>query len=89
MPPYFILLLTLGTASIAGCSRSVPTTFPESSAASLQAADGRAAPVGRAIREEPPLPGESREGWEALERDAGAPAHGGHHGHHGGHGHAH
>ncbi len=79
-------LLLITALAIAGCSRSVATTFPPSSAASLEAEEGRAARVGRAIEEEPPLPGERREGWEALEQGESAPVD---HSGHGGHGHAH
>lgn len=87
--PTRVLAITLLAASIVGCSRSVPAAFPNASAASLDAPEGRAARVGRAIVEEPPLPGETREGWEGLEQgDAGVPDHSGHQGH-GGHGHAH
>lgn len=83
-----VLAIALLATSAIGCSRSVPAVFPSSSAASLDADEGRAARVGRAIVEEPPLPGETREGWEGLEQgDADAPDHSGHHGH-GGHGHA-
>lgn len=79
-----LLPIIVSLAGIAGCTRSVPTEFPRASAASLAAAEAPPARVGRAIEEEPPLPGETREGWEALdEAPTGAPARHGHHGHHG------
>ncbi|MDQ3036394.1 MAG: hypothetical protein M3Y87_28610 [Myxococcota bacterium] len=73
-------LLILLAAVLGGCSRSFPSTFPRGSAASLDAPAAPVATVGLALREEPPLPGEPTEGWEALEPSgATAPsAHGGH-----------
>lgn len=80
-------ILLVATPFVAGCTRSVPTVFPRASAASHGAEVAPPARVGRAILEEPPLPGEEREGWEALDHTDAAD-HSGHHGH-GGHGHAH
>jgi hypothetical protein len=54
-------------ALIGACSRRLPSTFPSSSAASSEAAQAPAAVVGRALREDPPLPGEPTAGWEGLE----------------------
>lgn len=86
--PHVILLLGLAAALI-GCSRAVPTEFPNASAASLEAAEGPRARVDRVLTEEPPLPGEALDGWEALE-PASDPAgvSSGHHDH-GGRAHAH
>lgn len=69
-------LLFATIAALAGCTRSFPSTLPSTSAASSQAYEGTPAVVGLALREEPPLPGESMDGWEALEPPA--PAQGGH-----------
>ncbi len=75
--------LLASLAALAGCSRSVPAEFPRASAASAEASAAPPARVGLAIEEEPPLPGEAREGWEALDRGTPAAGHHGHHGHHG------
>lgn len=73
----FLIVLA---ALLGACTRSVPSRFPSSSAASTDAAEAPIATVGIALREDPPLPGESTEGWEALEptTSSEAPAHGGH-----------
>ncbi len=70
-----------------GEGRSVPASFPASSAASPKAAEAPAPRVGLALAEDPPLPGESTEGWYGLGPDPGAG--GGHdqHQHHQHHGH--
>ncbi len=82
-PPLLFLALA---ATLAACTRSVPREFPRASAASREAAEAAPARVGLAIAEEPPLPGDSRPGWESLDVEEvdGAAHHG-----HGGHGHAH
>lgn len=67
--------------SLGGCARSLPATLPPSSAASAAATEAPAATVARALRADPPLPGESTAGWEGLEPSTPAQ--------HGGHGHAH
>jgi hypothetical protein len=69
----FLVLIAL--AGLAGCTRSFPSTFPRSAAASLDAPEAPAIVIGRALREEPPLPGEPMSGWESLEA---APPQGGH-----------
>jgi predicted small lipoprotein YifL len=51
---------------LAGCGHGRPAPTPRS-AASLDAARGRSLSVARALTSEPPLPGESTEGWEGLE----------------------
>lgn len=72
-----LLLATLSALVLASCGRTFPPTLARS-AASLETEPARAALVGRALREDPPLPGEPLGGWEALEPVA-APQHGGHH----------
>ncbi len=71
-----ILLLSLTLT--AACSPTLPARFPESSAASSEAEAAPVTPVGRALREEPPLPGEPQTGWEGLEDGESTPTHGGH-----------
>jgi len=73
--PRHLAIAVLALAS--ACTRSLPSTFPSSSAASLDAAEAPAANVGRALREEPPLPGEPTDGWEGLESSSTS-AQGGH-----------
>lgn len=55
--------------SVAACaSRSVPSSFPKTSAASAEAQEAPTARVGVALEQDaPPLPGESTEGWRGLE----------------------
>lgn len=77
-----VALAAAGAAT--GCaSRSAPTEWPRSAAASPAAAEAPAAVVTRALTAEPPLPGEPAEGWEGLSPEAASePApHGAHHGH--------
>ncbi|MCZ7677982.1 MAG: hypothetical protein M5U28_04050 [Sandaracinaceae bacterium] len=82
-----LLPIIVSLAGLAGCTRSLPTALPRASAASLEAAEALPARIGRAIEEEPPLPGETRDGWEALDRGAAPAGSSGHHGHHGHTGH--
>lgn len=70
----YVVVLALLAAPLGACSRSFPSTFPPSSAASSQAAEAPAAVVGRALVQEPPLPGEPTDGWIGLEPDAAQPA---------------
>lgn len=79
-----LLLTLLWLATLAGCTRSVPTELPRASAASPRGAAAPVARVGRALEEEPPLPGETPEGWEALDQ-GNRPAAAGHEGHVGHH----
>jgi hypothetical protein len=59
---------------VAACSaREVPATWPDASPASPAALAAPAAPVTRALETDPPLPGESTDGWAGL-RTQGAPA---------------
>jgi hypothetical protein len=53
--------------ALAACSRSFPANFPRGSAASSEAATPTPTLMARALREDPPLPGESTQGWEGLE----------------------
>jgi hypothetical protein len=81
-----LLALLPITAALAGCSpRSLPASFPASSAASPQGAEAPAPRVGVALSEDPPLPGESTEGWHGLgpAPDAGGDAQHQHQHHHG------
>jgi|GEM_PF-485918 len=52
---------------VSGCAtRSVPDHFPDNSAASPDSPEGAAVRTTRSLTEEPPLPGESTEGWDGL-----------------------
>lgn len=54
-------------ATVVGCaSRTVPDTFPRASPASTQAPELPPARVDRALSGDPPLPGQSTEGWPGL-----------------------
>jgi hypothetical protein len=91
---------TLRRATFAGCAalagawltacatREVPTSFPRDAAASPDAKQAPAAPVGAALAEDPPLPGESTARWPGLDdgqspTDGAADPHAHHHHHHG------
>ncbi len=65
----FQLLCCCGVlASSTGCfSREVPATLPATSPASLSAVEAARAPVTRSLEGDPPLPGESTQGWRGLE----------------------
>ncbi|MCB9658247.1 MAG: hypothetical protein H6726_11425 [Sandaracinaceae bacterium] len=73
----------LGALLLVACaSRTVPTHFPEGSAASLDAQAGPPAPVTRALDADPPLPGEDAAGWAGLgSGGTGVDPHAGHAGH--------
>lgn len=52
---------------LTGCAtRTVPTSFPTTSAASPRAVEAPQAPVAITLLGEPPLPGESPEDWTGL-----------------------
>ncbi|MCC6877213.1 MAG: hypothetical protein IT378_23105 [Sandaracinaceae bacterium] len=70
--------LLAAAALLLGCTRSMPSSFPRGSAASPEAAEAPRAVVARSLLEEPPLPGESTDGWDGLESPAAADPHGGH-----------
>lgn len=80
-----LALIVLALDTLPGCaSRTVPTRFPPSSAASPAAAQADAPRVTGALSEEPPLPGQPATQWPGLQadQDRRQPAgHGGHHGH--------
>lgn len=82
-----VLLMMLLAAPLGACSRSVPSHFPRTSAASGEAPAGAPAVVGRALRADPPLPGESTDGWVGLDPQSAPAAHVGGHSHGGGHAH--
>jgi hypothetical protein len=66
---------------VAACSaREVPATWPDASPASPRAPAAPTVPVTRALEADPPLPGESMNGWAGLVPD-GAPAEPTHQGH--------
>lgn len=66
--PILLLGWVPAVAAPLGCSsREVPATFPAGSPASLSAPEGRDVSVARALEADPPLPGESTEGWAGLE----------------------
>jgi hypothetical protein len=69
-----LVLLMLLAAPLGACSRSFPSTLPSSSAASSHAAEAPAAVVGRALRGDPPLPGEPTDGWEGLAPSDASPS---------------
>ena len=48
-------------------SRALPPAFPATSAASLEAPEGQAVSVTRALEQDPPLPGESVDHWPGLQ----------------------
>ncbi|AUX28690.1 MULTISPECIES: hypothetical protein [Sorangium] len=80
--PNALLMLVV---ALAGCApRSVPASFPASSAASPQAAEAPSPRIGVALAEDPPLPGEPTAGWVGLEPASapGADPHQHHHHHH-------
>jgi hypothetical protein len=63
------MALALGVA----CSpRSLPPSFPAGSAAGMETPEGPVRRVTRALDSDPPLPGESTEGWPGLETHAAA-----------------
>jgi hypothetical protein len=77
---------SLALLVLACASRDVPTSYPASSAAAPDSAPGQTLPVTRALASEPPLPGESAQGWSGLSEQPAqaAPAahqHGSHHQH--------
>ncbi|AKF03245.1 hypothetical protein [Sandaracinus amylolyticus] len=72
------VLATALAAVLAACTRSFPAAFPTSSPASSDATEAPVADVGRALREDPPLPGEPTRGWHGLEPASVTPPHGGH-----------
>jgi hypothetical protein len=68
-------------------SREVPSSYPKSSPASVEAPEGAPAQVTRALEGDPPLPGAAQGGWSGL--DGGTQSHGEGaspgHAHHGSH----
>lgn len=63
-----ILAAVVAATTLVGCAtRTVPDRFPAGSPASLETPEVEPAPVGRALVEDPPLPGESVAGWHGLE----------------------
>ncbi|WP_437814548.1 hypothetical protein [Sorangium sp. So ce1078] len=85
--PSALLMLV---AVLAGCApRSLPASFPASSAASPQAGEAPSSRIGVALSEDPPLPGEPTAGWVGLDPapapGAGADPHQHHRHHHHGH----
>jgi hypothetical protein len=83
----FTTLAVAASLSSAACSRDLPSEWPESSPASSSATEVPAAKVTLALDGDPPLPGESAEGWIGLEPANNKPAK--HEGHGGGHHHGH
>ena len=79
-------MLRLSTLSLllvgllAACSRRVPDS-PPSSPLSHEAASAPVPSVDVAMSSDPPLPGESREGWSGLPEAKGGHGHHHHHGH--------
>src|SRR5687768_8396092 len=73
----------LCSALLACATRSAPRAFPPASAASPEAEPAPHRPVGVALDQHPPLPGDERAPWElwpGLERHVpDVPSHEGHH----------
>jgi outer membrane protein, heavy metal efflux system len=64
----FCFKTMVASVLLVGCAtRSVPDRFPANSAASPGSPEGAAARTTRALEEDPPLPGESIEGWDGLQ----------------------
>jgi hypothetical protein len=80
----FTALLIVASLSSVACSRDLPSEWPESSPASSSAAEVPHAKVTLALDGDPPLPGESAEGWIGLEQPPSEDPHAHHR--HGGHG---
>ncbi len=79
--PLALALIFLALDTLSGCaSRTVPTRFPPSSAASPAAPQADLPVVTGALTGEPPLPGQPATQWPGLQVDQSA-GHGGHHGH--------
>ncbi len=85
MPLSIRAKLSLALSALAtACAPGLPSSFPNESAASPDAAEAPPASVGVMLAADPPLPGERAEGWAGL-HDAGsgdAPAPMGDHAHH-------
>ncbi len=87
VPPTFLFLAGAAALVAACASRPLNPSFPATSAASLDGDAVPAASVTTALEADPPLPGETTDGWSGLESAPGQPSrahqpHG-----HGGHGH--
>lgn len=79
--PLALALIFLALDTLSGCaSRTVPTRFPPSSAASPAAPQADLPVVTGALTGEPPLPGQPATQWPGLQADQSA-GHGGHHVH--------
>lgn len=63
------VLLAVALTGLGCSSREVPSSFPPGSPASLSATEAPHAAVARSLREDPPLPGASTEGWPGLAAD--------------------
>ena len=78
-----VVALAFAAFLIGSCaSRSVPSSFPATSAASLKAQVPRPEPATRALAEDPPLPGENTERWPGLRPSDGSTKRGHMHDHH-------
>jgi hypothetical protein len=64
--PIFVALV----AALPACA-SVPSHFSARSAASAESVPAPTADIGRALREDPPLPGAGTEGWAGLAPPSG------------------
>jgi len=73
------VLLVASLLGPGACSREVPVNPPETSPASLSAAEVAPARVTRALEGEPPLPGEPAGDWPGLESNAAPSGHEHHH----------
>jgi hypothetical protein len=66
------IAITIAIGSLPACGAQATPQRPSGSAASLSEPEAARAPVARALREDPPLPGTAAEGWEGLQQPAGA-----------------
>ncbi len=69
MKPIPLVLATIALA-VAACA-SVPSHFSTRSAAAVESSPGPVGDIGRALREDPPLPGAGTEGWAGLSPPTG------------------
>ncbi len=60
------LFLWVGSLGMGCASRTVPVSFPPTSAASISGAEAKPSSVIRTLLEDPPLPGESTDQWPGL-----------------------
>jgi hypothetical protein len=82
-------LISIAGCALAACGAQATPQRPSGSAAALAEPEAERASVVRALREDPPLPGNSVEGWEGLQPPAAASGDAAGHQHHEPHHHQH